>query len=257
MKTDQPLSGKRIVVTRPAGQAAPFIDKIEKAGGTAYAVPLIAFRMCEDIRDDEVLSQLFTYDWIIITSKNGAEFFIEKLSRSNIEVKKIPSKFAAIGTKTAKVLEKYGVTVSYIPDRFSADDLANDIIAGRFTPRKALIPKGNLARDIIGHTIRQTGAAADDWIVYETYFPDDEKVKLLDLIRRKQADMFTFTSPSAVRHFIQTIKEENEPIPKADFACIGPVTKQEALKYGLAVSVCPEEYTIDALVEEMSSFYEE
>ncbi|MGG3450830.1 uroporphyrinogen-III synthase [Domibacillus aminovorans] len=254
---DQPLSGKRIVVTRPAGQAAPFIGKIEKAGGTAYAVPLIAFRMYEDIQDEAVLNQLFTYDWIIITSKNGVDFFMKKVEEMGVDIKDIPAKFAAIGTKTAESLERYGLMVSYIPKRFSADDLAKDIETGRFVPKNALIPKGNLARDLIGETIRKTGAAADDWIVYETYFPEKEKEALLHLIRHEQIDMYTFTSPSAVRHFISTLNEAEEPIPEADFACIGPVTKKEAEKYGMTISICPDEYTTDSLVSDMIYYYKE
>lgn len=257
MNIDHPLSGKRIVVTRPRGQAAPFIDKIEKAGGTAYAVPLIAFRMHEDIQDEAVLNQLFTYDWIIITSKNGVDFFMKKVKKVGMDIKTVPAKFAAIGTKTAEALKRYGITVSYIPKRFSADDVAQDIETGRFTPKNALIPKGNLARDLIGETIRNTGAAADDWVVYETYFPEKEKEALLDLIRHEQIDMYTFTSPSAVRHFIHTLNEAEEPLPKADFACIGPVTKIEAEKYGIKVSICPDEYTIDALVSDMIYYYKE
>ncbi|OLN23502.1 hypothetical protein BTO30_05960 [Domibacillus antri] len=257
MNAEQPLAGKHIVVTRPAGQAAPFIGKIEEAGGTAYAVPLIAFRMCEDIRDEAVLNQLFTYDWVIITSKNGADFFMKKVGQAGVDVRTLPAKFAAIGSKTAAVLEQYGVEVSHIPKRFSADDLVKEINNGRYMPKKALIPKGSLARDIIGETIRRSGAQAHDWIVYETYFPEDKKAELLDLIRHKAIDMYTFTSPSAVRHFVQIVNEGNEPIPAADFACIGPVTKKEAEKYGLAVSVCPEEYTMEALVQEMSDYYRE
>jgi uroporphyrinogen-III synthase len=147
--------------------------------------------------------------------------------------------------------------VSYIPERFSADDLAEEMKQGLFLPEKALIPKGNLSRSLIGDTIRRSGKEADDWIVYETYFPEEEKAKLLDLIRHEQIDMYTFTSPSAVRHFIETLKEADEPVPVAFFACIGPVTKKEALKRGLTISVCPEEYTIDALVQEISDFYRE
>jgi uroporphyrinogen-III synthase len=251
---DHPLSGKRIVVTRPAGQAAPFIDKIEKAGGTAYAVPLIAFRMCEDSQDETILNQLRTYDWIILTSKNGVDFFMKK---AGAYVKQLPAKFAAIGTKTAKAIEAYGVMVSYIPERFSADDLAEEMKQGLFLPEKALIPKGNLSRSLIGDTIRRSGKEADDWIVYETYFPEEEKAKLLHLIRHEQIDMYTFTSPSAVRHFIHTLNESHEPIPKADFACIGPVTKKEAEKYGMTISICPDEYTIDSLVCDMSHYYKE
>lgn len=250
----KPLADKRIVVTRPAGQAAPFIGKIEKAGGTAYAVPLIAFRQFDDEQDEAILSSLHTYDWILFTSKNGVDFFMQKAGHL---LDGIEAKWAAIGTQTAKAMASYGLPVSYMPARFSADDLAEEIKKGLFMPEKVLIPKGNLARSLIGDTICQTGKRADDWTVYETYFPKEEQANLLKLIRTEKMDMFTFTSPSAVRHFMKTLQEAGEPLPDADYGVIGPVTEKEALSFGMPISVCPAEFTIDALVSEISEFYKE
>ncbi len=250
----KPLAGKHIVITRPAGQAAPFIGKIEEAGGTAYAVPLIAFKRTSNQKDDTIIKNLSTYDWIVLTSKNGVDFFMEK---AGIHLLNIPAKFAAIGEKTAKAIESYGFSVSYIPNRFSADQLVKEIQQELFLPKKALIPKGNLARSIISNAIRQKGKKADDWIVYETFFPEEEKKKLRHFIKEKQMDMYTFTSPSAVQHFMKVVREENQALPDAHYACIGPITKKEAAKHGINVSVCPAEYTIDALVREIKYFYKE
>jgi uroporphyrinogen-III synthase len=250
----KPLADKRIVVTRPAGQAAPFIGKIEKAGGTAYAVPLLAFRPAEDKMDEAVLSSLHTYDWIILTSKNGVDFFMQKVGDRVNEVK---AKWAAIGAKTAEVMESYGLSVSYMPKHFSADYVVDEMNKGLFLPEKVLIPKGNLARSVIADTIRQLGKQADDWIVYETYFPKEEQENLLKLIGTGKMDMYTFTSPSAVRHFIQVLKEVEEPLPKAHYAVIGPVTEKEAKCFGIPISVSPADFTVDALVKEICEFYKE
>lgn len=250
----KPLAGKRIVVTRPAGQSAPFIGKIEKAGGTAYAVPLIAFKEAFDQQDEKMLSRLHTYDWIIFTSKNGVDFFMRK---AGSRLQELDVKWAAIGTKTAKAMNAYGLTVSYMPLSFSADDVADEIQSGRFSPRNALIPKGNLARSLVGQAIRQNGGQADDWIVYETYFPEEAKRSMLELIRSKGADMYTFTSPSAVRHFAAILTSAGEPLPAADYAVIGPVTEKEAKAFGIPVSISPEEYTVDALMKEITTYYKE
>ncbi|WP_046173986.1 uroporphyrinogen-III synthase [Domibacillus indicus] len=250
----KPLAGKRIVVTRPAGQAAPFIGKIEKAGGTAYAVPLIAFQPFEDEQDEVILQNLHTYDWILFTSKNGVDFFMEKAGR---HLKKIQAKWAAIGKQTARAMEAYGLPVSYMPASFSAEDLTEEIKKGLFLPEKVLIPKGSLARSLISGTLRRKGIQADDWIVYETYFPEEEQANLLKLIRTEKMDMFTFTSPSAVRHFVKILQEAGEPFPDADYGVIGRVTKKEAMSFEIPISVCPAEFTVDALVNEIKKFYKE
>ncbi|WP_050181198.1 uroporphyrinogen-III synthase [Domibacillus robiginosus] len=250
----KPLAGKRIVVTRPRGQAAPFIGKIEEAGGTAYAVPLIAFRPSQDRQEEAILAALHTYDWILFTSKNGVDFFMQKAGHL---LHKIGAKWAAIGTQTARAAEAYGLSVSYMPGRFSAEDMAEEIRNGLFLPKKMLVPKSSMARSVIADTVRQSGGQADEWIVYETYFPADEKEHLLEVIRMEKIDMITFTSPSAVRHFMQILKQSQEPLPDTDYGVIGRVTKKEALSNGIRVAVCPAVFTIDALVEEMGQFYKE
>ncbi|WP_100331749.1 uroporphyrinogen-III synthase [Bacillus xiapuensis] len=251
-----PLKGKHILITRPRGQADSFIDKIEAAGGIAHAVPLIAFRPAYDKRESAILDQLNTYEWIILTSKNGVRFFFQRLEQLGIRRSRLTAKFAAIGTKTADALKQYGFQAQYVPQKFSADHFAKEIEAGCFRARKALIPKGNLARKKIAETLRQQGAAADEWIVYETIFPEEEKRRLIWLLQEKPIDVITFTSPSAVQHYAAAVEEAGIR-PSALIACIGPVTKKAAIKHGLSVAICPEEYTIEALAAKINHYYRE
>ncbi|KKB35108.1 uroporphyrinogen-III synthase [Bacillus thermotolerans] len=256
MSSGGPLFGKSILVTRPKGQAASFVDRIEAVGGTVHLVPLIAFRSFEDDRKAERLKQLHTYDWIVLTSKNGVDFFFDHLERAGIEWKEIRSRFAVIGPKTEAALKKYGFKAEYIPDKFSADQFVKEISAGRFKTQRVLIPKGNLARAVIAKALREAGMTAEEWIVYETFFPEREKERLIRLLQREKLDVITFTSPSSVRHFMETVQLVSDgSISHSLIACIGPVTKQEAEKLGLRIDICPEVYTTDALVEEMIRYY--
>lgn len=256
MTSDQPLLGKHVLVTRPRGQEDSFIDKIEAAGGIAHFVPLIAFRSFFDTREKERLQQLFTYDWIILTSKNGVDFFFQCLEKEGIDRTSLQARFAAIGTKTAAVLKKYGFHAEYIPERFSADQFAEEINSGRFEAKKVLIPKGNLARTAIADALREKGMTADEWVVYETYFPEEEKRHLIDLLKTEKTDVLTFTSPSAIRHFMETTQEAGiRELEHSVIACIGPVTKKEADHFGLRTQVCPDTYTSESLAEEIVRYF--
>ncbi|PAQ16691.1 uroporphyrinogen III synthase [Bacillaceae bacterium SAOS 7] len=254
MSTLQPLHNKHILVTRPRGQAAPFIDKIKAAGGIAYAVPLIAFQAIQASNESVVVNKLCTYDWIILTSKNGVDFFFQRLEEMGVDRTRISARFAAIGTKTAAVLQEYGFTADYIPEKFSADQLAKEIELGLFQAQNVLIPKGNLARTTIAEALRKQGVHVDEWIVYETFFPKEEKRRLVQLLQNERLDVITFTSPSAVRHFIDVIEEVDFSL-SAVIACIGPVTEAAVKKFGLSVSICPQEYTIEALITEMAQYF--
>ncbi|KMY54928.1 hypothetical protein AC623_14100 [Bacillus sp. FJAT-27231] len=256
MTSDQPLLGKHVLVTRPRGQADSFIDKIKAAGGIVHFVPLIAFRSFLDKREKERLQQLSTYDWIILTSKNGVDFFFQRLEEKGIEWKSLQARFAAIGTKTAAVLKSYGFQAEYIPEKFSADQFAEEINSDRFEANKVLIPKGTLARTTIADALREKGAAADEWVVYETYFPEEEKQHLIDLLKTEKTDVLTFTSPSAIRHFMESIQEAGiHELKQSVIACIGPVTKKEADRFGLHTMVCPDTYTSESLAEEIIRYF--
>jgi uroporphyrinogen-III synthase len=67
---DQPLFGRRIVVTRP--EASKLAGELERLGAEVTIVPLVEIRPAEDRRALEDAVRGFpTYDWIVLTSVNG------------------------------------------------------------------------------------------------------------------------------------------------------------------------------------------
>jgi uroporphyrinogen-III synthase len=74
----------------------------------------------------------------------------------------------------------------------------------------------------------------------------------------RKIDVVTFTSPSAVRNFVELLGEE----PAADLlratvvASIGPVTADQATKFEIHSAVVPAQYTVAALVDAIVKHYE-
>ncbi|HZG70957.1 MAG TPA: uroporphyrinogen-III synthase [Chondromyces sp.] len=235
------------------------MNKIKELGGIPHSVPLIGFRNFMDSKEDVYLSQIFTYDWLIFTSKNGVDFFFQKLKENRVDYHALNARIAVIGTKTNAALEKYGFRAQFIPDGFSAEHFAEHAVKNSFQANRVLIAKGNLARDLIARMLRGIGIEVDEWIVYETYLPKGESLRLVNVLKKETIDVVALTSPSTVRHFIQSVgrHEFSQLKPKPVIACIGPVTKKEAERFGLDVAICPEEYTTDALIEEICRYYKE
>jgi uroporphyrinogen-III synthase len=82
----------RIVVTRPAGQADELAGRLELAGHEVVRCPLVAVH---PLGDDPV--DVSGYDWVIVTSANGAR---ELLRRATGPLPRV----AAIGPATAAAL---------------------------------------------------------------------------------------------------------------------------------------------------------
>jgi uroporphyrinogen-III synthase len=78
-----------LVVTRPEGQERELCDALRAAGFEVSHVPLIAI---EPLADDPI--DVSDYDWVVITSANGAR----ELRR---RMRGVPQRVAAIGQATA------------------------------------------------------------------------------------------------------------------------------------------------------------
>lgn len=243
-----PLQGKNILVPRGKDQAVVFSETIRNLGGTPIKIPLIGFK---EIENKEILlqktAQLSSYDWLVITSMNTAKFFLPYLSP---DLPKIP-KIAAIGEKTAQEIEKRGFRVEFIPREYVAEGFVKDFLPVAARGEKVLLPKGDLARDIISTQLGEHGVSVDEFVIYETYLPDESKEKLIDTLRHIPLHVLTFTSSSTVDHFMSVVQTEklHDKLENSVIACIGPIAKKTAEDYGLIVHVSPSVYTVPAMLD--------
>lgn len=249
-----PLLNKKVLVPRGKKQAKPFSQLVEKYGGIPIEIPLIAFR---PIHADGSLLQLLksidTYDWIIFTSNVTVETLLSFYNKQELAL--FP-KIAVIGERTQKVLNENGLKVSFLPSEYVAEAFAAEFAPYVKEGDRILIPKGNLARDVIAESLRKKGAAVDEAIVYETYMPEDSRVLLSEKLAKKDLDILLFTSPSTVEHFMDVVKENKlgDLIEECLIGCIGPVTKEKIQSYGLLVHAAPEVYTVEEMLKSMIAY---
>lgn len=247
-----PLKDYQVLITRGKGQADQLKALIESKGGTPLLVPLLEFTLPEDQKDiQDAFTELESYDWIILTSKNGVDFFFKLIGN-----RPISSKIAVIGRKTEEALHRYGYEADFIPTEFVAEGFVSEFMDRIVTGSRVLLPKGNLARTVIAESIRQAGASCDEVIIYETILPKESERMLVPLLREGKIDIVTFTSSSSVNHFMQIINRNHlqSCVDRLVFACIGPISAKTAEKHGLAVAACPKEYTTEEMVEEMVNY---
>ena len=83
----KPLEGRTVIGTRAASQAEELTKLLEDFGAKVIACPTIEIRELENYeRLDEALDHLYGYDWLILTSANGVEFFIKRLLARGLKV---------------------------------------------------------------------------------------------------------------------------------------------------------------------------
>lgn len=242
-----PLQNKRVLVPRGAKQAKSFSALVKKLGGIPVEIPLIAFRpveLCPAIA--KALEQLHTYDWIIFTSSVTVETFFAFYKNG----KQLP-KVAVIGDKTKEAIEKKQIPVEFTPQEFVAEGFVKEFLPKVGHGTRILIPKGNLAREYIASSLREEGAFVDELIIYETYMPAESRHELLEMLSAGKLDILSFTSPSTIDHFMDTVKGQqlDSVIRQCIVACIGPVSKRKAEQHGLTVHACPKRYTVAEMMD--------
>src|SRR5439155_24784623 len=93
----------RVIVTRPRTQAEPLLTALRAEGFEPIACPVIE---TETIADGPI--DVTGYDWVIVTSANGAA---ELGARHVGELPRV----AAVGEATAAALTAFGIAVDFVP----------------------------------------------------------------------------------------------------------------------------------------------
>ncbi|WP_435164658.1 uroporphyrinogen-III C-methyltransferase [Paenibacillus glycanilyticus] len=255
----KPLFGVRVLVTRARAQASDLADRIEELGGEPCELPVIETRepreeaAAEAIRT--ALADAESYNWIMFTSVNGVEYFFNWLDRFNVDIRRFhAARIAAVGPRTAEALRKRGLIADQLPAKFQAEGLLEQL-EGQLKPgEKVLLPRGDLAREILPLELKAKGLVPIELDVYETVIADSQDEQAFEWIRNREIHAITFTSSSTVTNLLEVLRRNGFEDPVArltgiDVASIGPVTSKTASEAGLSVTIEPEDATIEALVE--------
>ena len=128
--TDPPKV-KKVLITRTHEGNLELAAKLRAIGIEPIIVDVLALSPPEDWSQvDGRLGELGDYDWLVFTSAPGARFFVERARILGIAPGDGRTKIAAVGTKTAGTLASAGWKVDFMPTRFLARALAEELPGG-------------------------------------------------------------------------------------------------------------------------------
>ena len=246
------LRGKRIVVTRTRHQAPPLENLIRDCGGRPVPYPCIAIEPPQDLRPlDDCLRNLHQFDWLLATSGNTVRAIAERLSELDLSLTDAPVHVAAVGPATADELRRLlSCEVHYMPAEYGAGHLARNLPISQ--PFRVLLPQSDLADKSAAQILRSRGADVKTVIAYCTVIGGGG-ADLPALIRRREIDAITFTSPSAVSFFRQRCpSREARNLPAV---CIGPATSVAAREHGFQRLISPDQPTLSDMVSALAHYF--
>jgi uroporphyrinogen-III synthase len=204
----------RVIVTRAAGQEEPLAARLRGLGHAVELYPLIRIEPLGDAPVD-----VSGYDWVIVTSANGAAELARRLSGR-------PRRVAAIGPGTAAALAELGLPVDLVPAVSTQEGLLAEL------PRPAgrvLFAAAEGARRLLAETL-----GADVVPLYRTV--------PLHPATRPTGDLVVLASASAAR----ALAPLRLGLPVVS---IGPQTTAAARAAGISVVAEAETHDIDGLVD--------
>jgi uroporphyrinogen III methyltransferase/synthase len=202
-----------VIVTRPRDQAGPLVERLEALGHEVVACPLI-----EIVPLDHRPVDTAGYDWLIVTSPNGAE---ELARRRRGRLPQV----AAIGPGTAEALAAHGIRPDLVPRVSTQEGLLAELPP---SPGRVLfVGASGSRRDLVD------ALGADFVPLYDTVLvhPDEPP----------QGDVVVLASGSAARSFAAL----GVSIPAVS---IGPETTRAAERAGLRVIAQAATHDLDGLV---------
>lgn len=193
-----------------------------------FHLPLISIIPISDYTEfDNYLKQIAGYDWLIFTSRYGAEYFFRRLNAVGLDSRELKNiNIAAIGNSTKKRLQDFGIIADLVPENESSQGILEEFAKIDIRDRKIFLPRSNLSDKGLTEKLKSFGAKVTAGVCYKNVMPRH----LPDLDLNTFSEIM-FTSPSGVRNFVQRYGGK---IPKkTKVSCIGGVTLKEAKRLSL------------------------
>jgi hydroxymethylbilane synthase len=223
----------RVLIARAAHQSGDLMTALQAVGLDPVSVPAIAIEVDRPGRElDRAAGSLQCYDWVIVTSANGARAILEAATRILTELGS--PRWAVVGRATGAVLEREGITVDFQPARTDALALASELPV--HAGDRALVLRGDAADGDLARQLRSRGAEVEDVIAYRTRIaPATSRALLRRTLEAGRIDALIFTSGSTVRGLVALAEAEDLDLRSIPAVCIGPETGRAATAAGFHV----------------------
>ncbi len=235
-------------MTRARGQGEDLRRGLEALGAVVVHIPMIEVVPPDDFAAvDDAVRRLATYDWIVFTSANAVDAFLDR-------ARTLPgARVAAVGRQTARALGRRGVDADLVPETFSAEGLL-EAFPSRLGGVRLLMPRAEVADETLPTTLRSRGARVDIVVVYRNRLPRRGERELRGLLADGRVDCIALTSGSTAENLV-AMAGGAEGLRGAAIAVIGPVTRRAAERAGLAVDIEAETATVPDLVAAIREHY--
>lgn len=211
----------RVLITRPEEDSRRLVASLAERGIATTIVPAIEIEL-----DDAgphmtlVIAQLQHYDWIVVTSPNGARAIAAAAERAGTDL--AHGKWAAVGGATARPLRDAGARDIWQPTEASAAALGRELPVEPGS-RVARV-RGDLADSVVEASLDARGASVSVVTAYKTLVgPRSSAPLLARAMNEVGLAAVIFSSPSAVAGLLEiaAYAGANDGVRSIAAICVG------------------------------------
>lgn len=188
-------------------------------------------------------------DYIVFQSAKAVRFFLER--------SKIPdgAKVVAVGEKTGKVLESFGIKVDLVPEDWSAEGIVKAFPYG--SGELVLVPRSKKGREEVIKGLEAKGYRVIPLEVYDTVYVKHIPRKIKEVL--SGGGFLVFASPSAVKGLFANLQREEISAQLKDLVvvAIGKTTKKELERWGIDPRIVPRRPMMEEVAKELEGFWQE
>jgi len=251
-----PLINRTVVVTRAANQQGEAKRLLEAEGARVLDLPALVIGPPDDWGPlDDALDELEDFHWLVFSSANGVQAVEQRLQRRGSCLARRPDslKIAAVGRKTAALLDGLGAPADFVPPRFVADSLIENFPVSGFGLRMLLPRVQSGGRTLLADVFAEAGVRVVEVAAYESRCPETMPEPTAEAIAAEDVDVICFSSGKTASHSAQLLLQRfgerwSEHIATVKLISIGPQTSQSCHEHFGRVDAEADPHDLDGLV---------
>ncbi len=244
---DRPLFGQTVLITRPVHQVGVMAERLMELGAGVLYQPAVEIGPPANWAPvDDAIVRLDQFDWLVFSSRNGVEYFLNRLRHSGRDWRQLAGvKLAAIGSATAVALAERDLAVDLHPEEYRAEALAA-VLAPMASGQRFLLLRASRGREVLADALFEADGQVEQVTVYHSRDITTPDQAIVDAMTEGRIQWVTATSSSTARSLVHMF---GVALAKTKLVAISPLTGGVLTDLGYPPDAVAEEYTSDGVVD--------
>lgn len=266
MSNPRALAGYRIGITS-SRRVDELTAMLERHGADVVSAPALMTLSCTDdleLREATEACVRQTPDVLIANTGVGMRGWFDAATQWGLGAGLVESlrgcEILARGPKAVGAVRAAGLRESWVSGSDSLDDLLAHLRERDLTGTRIVLQEHGTSASAVAAALERRGSQVTVVTVYRCLPATDSGplFRLVDLVADRELDAVVFTSPPAVRVFMEVAAAAGRKLEvlealrgQVNAACVGPVTSEAFGQWGIPV-IQPSRYRLGALVREIA-----